>query len=105
MGLGNVWRFPYMAYKYGGGAFLIPYIIALFTTGIPLLALEMGIGKNMQKSPPFAFLKMDKRFGWLGWFMLFVNFIIVAYYTVIIGWSVVYMGKATSLVKPRAQVP
>jgi NSS family neurotransmitter:Na+ symporter len=97
MGLGNVWRFPYMAYKYGGGAFLIPYIIALFTTGIPLLALEMGIGKNMQKSPPFAFLKMDKRFGWLGWFMLFVNFIIVAYYTVIIGWSVVYMGKSLTL--------
>jgi len=86
-----------MAYKYGGGAFLIPYLIALFTTGIPLLALEMGVGKNMQRSPPFAFMRMNKKWSWLGWFMLFLNFIIVSYYTVVIGWSVTYMGKSLTL--------
>ncbi len=97
MGLGNVWRFPYFAYKYGGGAFLVPYLIALFTTGIPLLILEMGIGKNMQGSPPFSFHKMDRRFAWLGWFMLLVGFVIIIYYTVVIGWSLAYMLKSLTL--------
>lgn len=97
MGLGNVWRFPYLAYKYGGGAFLIPYLIALFTTGIPILILELGIGKNMQTSPPFAFERIRKKFGWFGWVMLLVSFVIIAYYTVVIGWSIAYMGKSLFL--------
>ena len=46
IGLGNVWRFPYLAYEYNGGAFLIPYIIAMFVTGIPLLILEMGVARR-----------------------------------------------------------
>ncbi|NIP33453.1 MAG: sodium-dependent transporter, partial [Thermoplasmata archaeon] len=70
IGLGNVWRFPNIAYEYGGGAFLIPYIIAMFVSGIPLLILEMGIGKTLRTSAPFALIKLDKRYGWVGWMML-----------------------------------
>jgi NSS family neurotransmitter:Na+ symporter len=92
IGLGNVWRFPNIAYEYGGGAFLIPYLIAMFVTGIPLLVMEMGIGKTLRISAPFALMKLDKRFGWVGWMMLLFGFIVMAYYTVIIAWSLYYAG-------------
>ncbi len=97
IGLGNVWRFPNIAYEYGGGGFLIPYIIAMFVTGIPLLILEMGIGKTFRTSAPFAFIKMEKRMGWVGWMMLLFGFIVMSYYTVIIAWSLFYAGASTTL--------
>ncbi len=97
IGLGNVWRFPMLAYEYNGGAFLIPYIIAMFVTGIPLLILEMGVGKTFRTSAPFAFMKMDKRMGWVGWMMLGFGFIVMAYYTVVIAWSLFYTGSSVTL--------
>lgn len=97
IGLGNVWRFPYLAYQYGGGSFLVPYLIAMFITGIPLLVLEMGIGKVFRTSAPFALIKMDKRMGWVGWMMLLFGFIVMAYYTVVIAWSLFYTGASTTL--------
>jgi NSS family neurotransmitter:Na+ symporter len=87
IGLGNIWRFSYMAYDNGGGAFLIPYLCALLTAGIPLLILEFAIGHERIGSAPLAYAKIDKRWEWLGWWaVLFVMFGIVLYYSVVIAW-------------------
>ena len=87
IGLGNIWRFSYLAYEHGGGAFLIPYLVALLTAGIPLLILEYGIGHERIGSAPLAYAKIDKRWEWLGWWaVLFVMFGIVLYYSVVIAW-------------------
>ena len=87
IGLGNIWRFPYICYKYGGGAFLIPYFVALLTAGIPLLILEFAIGHRMAASAPLSFRKISKKTEWLGWFALLVGFGIVCYYAVVMAWS------------------
>jgi len=92
IGLGNIWRFPYMAYENGGFAFLVPYFIALFVIGIPILIVEFGLGHRMKGSAPLALRRVDRRFGWLGWWSVsFVMFGIVVYYTVVIAWCVDYM--------------
>ncbi len=87
IGLGNIWRFPYLCYKNGGGAFLIPYFVALLLVGIPLMILEVGLGHRMRGSAPAAYATISKRWEWLGWWqLLFVMFGIVLYYSVIISW-------------------
>lgn len=98
VGLGNIWRFSYLAYDNGGGAFLIPYLIALVTAGIPLLILEFGIGHERIGSAPLAFAKIKKHWEWLGWWpVIFVMFGIVLYYSVIIAWCVDYVFYALKL--------
>lgn len=87
IGLGNIWRFPYIAYKFGGGAFLIPYLVALITAGIPLLILEFALGHKMRAAAPGAFYKVRRNTEWIGWFALLVGFGIVTYYAVIMGWA------------------
>jgi len=95
VGLGNIWRFPYMAYANGGFAFLVPYLIALFVVGLPLLIVEFGLGHHMRGSAPLAFRKVEKKFGFLGWWSVtFVMFGIVVYYAVVIGWCVDYLFLA-----------
>lgn len=92
VGLGNIWRFPYVAYENGGGAFLIPYFVALFTAGIPVLMLEFALGHHKQASAPMAFRHINAKWEWLGWWaVLFVMFGIQLYYIVIIGWCANYM--------------
>jgi NSS family neurotransmitter:Na+ symporter len=87
IGLGNIWRFSYMAYDNGGGAFLIPYMTALLTAGIPLLILEFGIGHERIGSAPLAYAKIKKNWEWLGWWAVtLVMFGIVLYYMVVIAW-------------------
>ena len=90
IGLGNIWRFPYIAYRYGGGAFIIPYFVALFTAGIPLLILEFALGHKTEKSAPYAFSAFRDRWKWAGWLAVFVGFGIVTYYAVIMAWSFDY---------------
>ena len=87
IGLGNIWRFPYLAYKNGGGAFLIPYFVALIVVGIPLMILEIGLGHKMRGSAPASYATISKKWEWVGWWQLiFVMFGIVLYYSVIISW-------------------
>jgi len=98
VGLGNIWRFPYVAYENGGGAFLIPYFIALLTAGIPLLILETGVGYRTRAGPPLAFKRLlGKGFDALGWVAMFMAFLIVTYYAIIIAWSFDYAGFSLSL--------
>jgi len=92
IGLGNIWRFPYMAYKNGGGAFLIPYFIALLVVGIPLMILEIGLGHKMRGSAPASYATISKKWEWVGWWQLiFVMFGIVLYYSVIISWCLNFL--------------
>ncbi|KNC77457.1 hypothetical protein SARC_10084 [Sphaeroforma arctica JP610] len=91
IGLGNFWRFPFLAFDYGGGAFFIPYIIALFTTGIPLTLLEMTLSQYCQQAMCRSFGNLNERFVGMGIAALWICFIIVTYYSVIIGWSNVYL--------------
>ncbi|EGK07828.1 NSS family amino acid:sodium (Na+) symporter [Desmospora sp. 8437] len=90
IGLGNIWRYPYIAYENGGGAFLVPYFIALLTAGIPILLLEYSLGHRYRGSAPQVFRKISKKWEWLGWWQSFVAFVIVSFYMVIIGWSLNY---------------
>jgi len=91
VGLGNIWRFPFLAEKFGGGAFLIPYLIALFVSGIPLLILEFGIGQKIQKGAVDSLASIKKKFSVVGWWALFTAFIVISYYVVIMSWSLVYI--------------
>jgi len=98
IGLGNIWRFSYMAYSYGGGAFLIPYLTALLTAGIPLMILEFAIGHERVGSAPLAYAKIHKSWEWLGWWaVIFVMFGIELYYTVIISWCLNYFMLSFNL--------
>lgn len=90
VGLGNVWRFPYLAARHGGGAFLVPYLIALLVVGIPLLALEIGLGQTKQQGAIGSFRRVAPNFGGLGLLALLSAFIIVSYYAVIMAWSLLY---------------
>jgi solute carrier family 6 GABA transporter-like protein 1 len=86
--VGNVWRFPALAYKYGGGAFFIPYILALFLVGIPLLVLEFAMGQYYQMGHVGAFGSIHKRLRGVGLSAVLNGFFIVVYYTMLIGWVV-----------------
>ncbi|TCD47905.1 sodium-dependent transporter [Chlorobium sp. N1] len=98
VGLGNIWRFSYLTYENGGGAFLIPYLVALLTAGLPLLILEFGIGHERFGSAPLAFHKISPRWEWLGWWpLLFTMFGIVLYYSVVIAWCLDYLFYSLTL--------
>lgn len=90
IGLGNIWRFPYMVYDNGGGAFLIPYFFALLTAGIPIIIMEFGLGHKYKGAAPTTFFSMVKKWEWLGWWQVLVSFVISVYYVVVIGWAVNY---------------
>lgn len=90
VGLGNIWRFPYVTYDNGGGAFIIPYLVALLTAGIPLLFLDYALGHKYRASAPLAFRRFSKNFETFGWWQVLINVIIGIYYAVILGWAATY---------------
>ncbi|MBP1950118.1 sodium-dependent transporter [Virgibacillus litoralis] len=90
IGLGNIWRFPATAYESGGGAFFIPYLIALLTAGIPILIMEFTMGHKYRGSAPLTYRKMSKGSEFIGWWAVLVAFVISTYYSVIIAWAISY---------------
>ena len=90
VGLGNVWRFPYLAGKYGGGAFLIPYVIMLLLLGIPLLMMEFAIGQKMQVGAVASFGKIKHKLSGIGLSAVLCGFVVVSYYAVVMAWSLLY---------------
>ena len=91
VGLGNIWRFPYVAYENGGGAFLIPYLIALLTAGLPLLFLDYAVGHRSNGAPPKAYKQLLKKAEGLGWWQVCVCIIIGLYYAGVLTWAGSYI--------------
>lgn len=91
VGLGNIWRYPYVLYYNGGGAFYIPYIVAILLMGIPFLILEYGVGYNYKSSFAKAIRKINAKWEYLGWFLPVAVFMIMIYYSAILGWDGIYM--------------
>lgn len=91
VGLGNIWRFPYLAAKYGGGIFLLVYIALSVTFGFSLMVAEIAIGRKTQMSAIGAFKALDKRFSFVGWMAALVPVIILPYYSAIGGWVMKYI--------------
>ena len=90
VGLGNIWRFPYLAAKYGGGLFLLMYIVLSVTFGFSLMVAEIAIGRKTKLSPVEAYRALDKRFTFVGYLAALIPMLILPYYSVIGGWVMKY---------------
>ena len=95
VGLGNIWRFPYLAAKYGGGIFLLIYILLAFTFGYTMIVAETALGRMTKKSPVGAFAAFGKKGGlsFGGWINAIIPILIVPYYSVIGGWVIRYLAE------------
>ena len=92
VGLGNIWRFPYLAAKDGGGLFLVTYVILALTFGFTLLTTEIAIGRKTAQSPLTAYKKLHKSWGWIGVLACAIPVIILPYYSAIGGWILKYLA-------------
>jgi NSS family neurotransmitter:Na+ symporter len=97
IGLGNIWRFPYICANNGGGAFLIAFVVALITAGIPILIMELSMGHKFQKAASGAMASIHPRYEIIGWIMVGIAFVVTTYYAVIMGWAFTYLWNAFSL--------
>ena len=91
IGLSGIWKFSYLMYENGGGTFLIPYILAIVIMAIPILVLEFGIGFKFKSSLPKVFYNIKSEFEIIAWFIVFLIFIVLIYYTCIMSWDLVYI--------------
>ncbi len=105
VGLGNLWGFPYKLYDNGGGAFLIPYIVAMFCIGIPLLILEFTLGHYTQRAAPNAFRRVNKRLEFVGWWGIILGFVIITYYPTILAYCFSYMGDSLTAIFTGQPLP
>jgi neurotransmitter:Na+ symporter, NSS family len=102
VGLGNVWKFPYMAGENGGGAFVIIYLLCIAVIGIPIMMAEVLLGRRGRQSPinTMSTLATDagvsQRWAWLGWIGVISGFLIMSFYSVIAGWALAYVLEAVS---------
>lgn len=94
VGIGNIWRFSSVVGQNGGGAYLIPFLIAVFLFALPLMMLELLIGRNKQGTVVSAFSSVRKRFRIFGWIIVAIGFIILSYYLVITGWILGYLASS-----------
>lgn len=96
IGIGNVWRFPYITGQDGGGFFVLFYLICLFIMGVPVLTMELAVGRGSRKSAVLSYKELEKpghKWHIHGWFCLIGCFLLMMYYTTVSGWMVSYFGK------------
>ena len=96
IGCGNVWKFPWMTGQYGGGGFVLIYIICLLILGLPVMTMEFAVGRASQASPLYMYQKLQKpgqKWGFMGWICLIANFALMAFYTVVTGWIIYYFVR------------
>lgn len=91
VGLGNIWRFPYLAAKYGGGIFLLVYLLLTVTFGFSLMTMEIAIGRKTGQSAIGAFCMLNQKYAFLGKLISFVPYFIMPYYCVVGGWVIKYL--------------
>jgi len=98
IGIGNVWKFPWMAGQYGGGAFVLIYLLFLLIMGVPVLTMEFAMGRAAQKSPlkMYGTLKPGSRWGWHGYICLLGNIVLMMFYTTVAGWMLSYFVDTAS---------
>ena len=98
VGLGNIWRFPYIAGEGGGGAFLLVYFALMLLMGIPILTIELTLGRMSGSTPLIGFQKLTKHSWWngVGWLGVIGNLLIMCYYVMIMAWVAIYMGECFS---------
>ena len=96
IGCGNVWKFPWMTGQYGGGGFVLVYVLCLLLLGLPVMTMEFTVGRAAQKSPVKMFQTLQKpgqKWGFMGYIALIGNFALMAFYTVVCGWIINYFCK------------
>ena len=91
VGLGNIWRFPYVAYTNGGGAFLFPYLVSILIVGIPFLFVEYGAGYKFKAGISTIAHRINKKYEYLGWFIQVSPFLILTYYVCVVAWDFIYV--------------
>src|SRR5690554_6226099 len=94
VGLGNLWKFPYMAGQNGGGVFVFIYLALVLVIGFTLMMAELVVGRNTQLSPVGAYRKLKEKWAWVGAIGVLASFLIVTYYSVIGGWIIKYIISA-----------
>ena len=90
IGLGSIWRFPYIAGENGGGAFILVYIISILVVGIPVMLAEFTVGTYTRKNPVKAYTQLSPRWRWLGYNSVLVSSLISGFYYIVAGWSLAY---------------
>jgi len=105
VGLGNLWGFPYKLYDNGGAAFLIPYVVAMFAIGIPVMILEFSLGHFTQRAAPDAFGRAHRRLEFVGWWGIILGFVIVTFYPVILAYCFSFLGFSLKGIVNGGQLP